>query len=795
MARPYFLAFLVFAAIAVPSLAVRAALKQRSEELVDIQMRLTADQVARRLESFVEARLSPIRILQEQWRANAVRDEQGFRQQVAGLRQHVDGLVAVNWIDPQGVIRWVVPAGPNAAARGKSVREHPVAGPILAAAERTRTLRLSPPLTLFQGGRGFTAYGLLQDPTRQPAGYVNAVFRTQPLVELCLGHELREGFGLKIQDGVGLGLVYETSSEPNERYAVSRPVLIGDRTWMLRLSPSPTVLAPLSTRAPDYLALAGFLLGLALAWTSAAFLKARKLKREQEVQGARLRLILEATTDLVGMSDAQGGVSYLNRAGRRHLEIGEDESLEGKTIADFHPPEVAARVLNEAVPAVIAHGVWESETVLRARSGREFPVSQVLLGHRGAAGELTHMSTIARDLSDAHRRAAEHEALLIKLQEKQRLETMGTLAGGIAHDFNNLLMIVRGFAEVTRVQVGAEPGGPRENLDQILVACDQAKALIAQILTFARRSPSEPEPLELVPLVEGVASLLRATLPLGVAMRLKLGEGGAVYADRSQVQQVVMNLCVNAIHALGDEGVLEVGIRPLNEARAGLPALLPGKAVEIYVFDDGAGMPEDVRARVFDPFFTTRRGSGGTGLGLSVVHGILDSHGGGIEVESEEGTGTTMRVFLPALRLGPPPESPPEPASPSSPAAPGLERVLVVDDQESVRQVLIRGLELEGFHVTTATTPEQALELVKNAASPFSLVLTDLTFESEEVDGVSLARSLEAVSPGLPVVLMTGSTDRNPRELQAAGIREVLLKPFSMTTLGEVVKENLKKSV
>ena len=808
--RPYFFAGLVFLAIALPSLLVRAALNQRSEDLVRLQTTLTGDQVALRLEGFVEARLSPVRILQDQWRANAIHDEETFGKHAAGLRGHVEGLVALNWIDGDGVIRWVVPPGPNAAARGKRLRAHPVAGPVLAAAERSGALRLTPPLTLYQGGRGFTAYVPLQDEQGRPAGYLNAVFRTRPLVELCLAHELEEGFGVSIHDGEAPLYASDAGPAAGEPFAVTRALRVGDRTWSLRLTPAQAVLEPLATLTPDLLALAGILLACAMAWTSAAFLKGRQLRQAEEVERARLHLILEATTDLVGMADAEGRVRYLNRAGRRALGIGDDEPLEGRQISDFHPPEGGA--LAEALPTVVAEGSWQSETVLRSLTGQEFPVSQVVLGHVDAAGELSYISTIARDLTEPRRRAAEHTALLAKVQEKQRIETMGTLAGGIAHDFNNLLMIVRGFSELTLAQLGAEAAqaGPRENLTQILSACDQAKDLIGQILTFARQSPREPEELELVPLVEGVASLLRATLPLGVALRLRLGEGAAVHADRSQLQQVVMNLCVNAVTALGGEGQLEVGIRALEEERAALPDLRPGEAIEVYVKDDGPGMSQEVRARIFDPFFTTRKGSGGTGLGLSVVHGILEAHGGGIEVESTLGEGTTMRAFLPALRVGAAPA--PGAASEVEPriiAGPGLEpspvsspvpspgfrpergRVLIADDQESVVRVLKRSLSLMGYTVTVAVSPAQVRELFALDASAYDILLTDLTFAGDEVDGVDLARDLVEAHPELPVVLMTGSNDRDSDELSAAGVREVLLKPFSMTTLQEVLDEHL----
>jgi len=269
-----------------------------------------------------------------------------------------------------------------------------------------------------------------------------------------------------------------------------------------------------------------------------------------------------------------------------------------------------------------------------------------------------------------------------------------------------------------------------------------------------------------------------------------------------------MNLCVNAVTALGSEGQLEVGIRPLQEERPALPDLRLGETVEVYVRDDGPGMSSEVRSRIFDPFFTTRKSSGGTGLGLSVVHGILEAHGGGIEVESTPGAGTTMRVYLPALRLGPGPEAPasapppaggastpPAPTSPApTPPAPtsGRTRVLIADDQQSVLQVLQRSLVVMGYSVTTARSPAEVHELLADDPSAYDILLTDLTFEGEEVDGVALARDLLESAPELPVVLMTGSNDREAEELSAAGIREVLLKPFSLEALGEVLQQHSK---
>ena len=312
-------------------------------------------------------------------------------------------------------------------------------------------------------------------------------------------------------------------------------------------------------------------------------------------------------------------------------------------------------------------------------------------------------------------------------------------------------------------------------------------------------------------MVESTAALLRPTLPATVELRLKLDpEAPAIHADRSQLQQLVMNLCVNAVNALGSGGVIEVGVRPATDERvlASHEGLRLGESLELYVRDDGAGMSAEVRARIFDPFFTTRRSEGGSGLGLSVVHGVVEDHGGAIEIETERGAGTTLRVFLPAAPIketpargapeqgaARPPELPGEPepqtAPPPDPTSTPPRELLIVDDQASLRAVLQRGLELYGYRVTVADTPQAALVLTRTRETPFDLVLTDLDFGEATDDGLSLARDLADESRSLPLVLMTGSIDRRPEEGLQVGVSAVIHKPFELSELDRLIRSLL----
>ena len=297
------------------------------------------------------------------------------------------------------------------------------------------------------------------------------------------------------------------------------------------------------------------------------------------------------------------------------------------------------------------------------------------------------------------------------------MEAVGTLAGGIAHDFNNILAAIIGFTEMALDDV--DQGSQLErNLQRVLKSGMRARDLVKQILAFSRITAKERKPLQLSTAVEEALKLLRASLPSTVDLRFMVdNESGAVLADPTQIQQIVMNLCTNAVQAMEDRGLLKLTLsdfnfKSLREAPA--PEMEPGAYVRFSVSDTGHGMSKEVMEHIFDPFFTTKGPGQGTGLGLSVVHGIVKSHDGAITVESEPGKGSTLTVYLPRLERKTASETDKEASVPT-----GNERILFIDDEELIVEMaegMLKGL---GYHVVPKTHGREALDLFK--ANPRSV--------------------------------------------------------------------------
>jgi len=402
----------------------------------------------------------------------------------------------------------------------------------------------------------------------------------------------------------------------------------------------------------------------------------------------------------------------------------------------------------------------------------------------------------AYGLDITERKKAEKEKMELELQlsQKQKMEAIGTLAGGIAHDFNNILGAMQGYVELSLDDL-TEDSAVRDNLEQILSCIGRAAKLVKQILTFSRKDQQEEEkePIQISSIIKEVLGMLRSSLPATIKISRKIhADSSMVLADSTQIHQVLVNLCTNASHAMqGADGLLEVSLEDVNfesETRIGNEHLGSGNYVKISISDSGCGMEKEVMERIFEPFFTTKKVNEGTGLGLSVVHGIIKSHNGEITVSSTPGEGTTFDIFLPKIENG-------DIKKPQLSKSTTKERevILLVDDEEMMVDVTRQILERLGFDVVAKTSSIDALEAFQEEPDRFDLVITDQVMPN--MTGTQLARELISVRPDISIILCSGFPENVcPEELKSIGIKEFIAKPISRKEIATIIRKVLDKS-
>ena len=395
---------------------------------------------------------------------------------------------------------------------------------------------------------------------------------------------------------------------------------------------------------------------------------------------------------------------------------------------------------------------------------------------------------LQEDITQRERTAVERLRIEEKLRQAQKLEAIGTLAGGIAHDFNNILAGIIGFADLG-IQDAANPAAATANFTEILKAGGRARDLVRQILAFSRHRDQDRKPLDLEENVRDALRLLRATLPATVEIISEFEPGTPkVLADSVQIHQIVTNLATNAWHALGDRTGhirVQLSIFAVDADFAHThPDLRPARYVRLSVSDNGCGMDSATAARIFEPFFTTKEPGRGTGLGLSVVHGIMKSCDGAISVYTKPGDGTTFHLYFPALDFDAPGSTEAEPAL----IAGSGQRVLFIDDEPVLNLLGERFLTRLGY--VPVIERDAIAAIARFREQPFDLVITDLTMP--QLSGIDLARRLWEIRPGTRIILTTGYTATldTPRAREI-GFRELLLKPYSIQALGDCLQRAL----
>jgi PAS domain S-box-containing protein len=539
-----------------------------------------------------------------------------------------------------------------------------------------------------------------------------------------------------------------------------------------------TSLSPL--RGPD-----GRIIGIAGVGRDLTRLHTEIRRRsDAESEATRWAYIFERAAWGVAIVSADGQrLEAVNPAYAR-MHGYEPEDLRGRLVRDLYPPRRHAELPAQLQRTGLrGHHIWESEH--QRKDGSVFPALVDVAAITDAAGRVACYAETVRDLTESKR--AEEQ-----VRQAQRTDIVGRLAGGVTHDFNNLLMVILGFADL--LAAGLEQDDDRlADVAEIRKAAERASGLARQLLTIGRPTIAPRQLLDLNGIVRDLDPLLRPLVPASIRVRLQLAPAlGAIAAERGQMEQVVVNLVLNARDAMPDGGELVIETREVRvdnglEAWAGTE-LSTGEYVMLAVRDTGAGMDENTRARLFEPFFSTKTSSRNAGLGLSTVHAIVTQAGGHVAVESALGNGTTFQICLPKVAPASPPVVSAHPVAPSG----GTECVLVVEDEPGVRTLAGRTLAGLGYTVLEAENGREALRVARQYPGPIDLVITDVVMP--ELGGVELVEALASERPEAGILVMSGylDPDNASEAIREAGL-PFLPKPFGPENLGKAVRAVLDR--
>jgi PAS domain S-box-containing protein len=507
---------------------------------------------------------------------------------------------------------------------------------------------------------------------------------------------------------------------------------------------------------------------------------------------AFLQNLMDAMPHPVFYKDAGGRYLGCNRAFEQFFGTLRKDIV-AKTVYDLSPKDLADQYASADQDLLSNPGTQSYEAAIQSTDGLRHEVIFHKATFCSADGRLAGLIGSVLDVTKLKRAEEERRRAETQLLQAQKMEALGTLAGGIAHDFNNILGIIFGYTELALWSIPDNLPATKK-LDEVLKAANRAKDLVQQILAFSRQGEKEKKPVQVSLIFKDALRMLRAIIPSTIDIRSDISSRSTILGDPTQIHQVLMNLCTNAVHAMRDQGgtlevtLADVFLEPNVSDR--YSDLQEGLHVQLIVKDTGHGIDPAIMDRIFDPFFTTKEIGVGTGLGLAVVHGIVKDHGGEIEVESERGKGTIFEVLFPAA------ESPgsSDAVEPSLPR--GHEHILVVDDEPGLAAAMGDMLESLGYETSCRTSSLEALEtfLHQHGNQPFDLVITDMTMPT--MTGLGFARELLRLNPELPIIICTGFSEHiNPERIGKLGIKGFLMKPVTLRDLAVLVRGVLDETV
>jgi two-component system cell cycle sensor histidine kinase/response regulator CckA len=495
-----------------------------------------------------------------------------------------------------------------------------------------------------------------------------------------------------------------------------------------------------------------------------------------EEQYYRLSRAVEQSPVSIVITDLEGRAQYVNskftEVSGHTLEDLIEKNIE--VLRDGHPDEDAYQ---EFWKALLAGGEWRGELATRRSNHGTVWESVKVSCMRNPTGEITNFLCLREDISE--RKKLEHE-----LRQAQKMESLGTLAGGIAHDFNNLLAIINGYAEFC-MNGNADAAVLEKSLREIHRASQRASGLVRQILTFSRKNEVKFAPIDLNQQVRDLVMLLSETFPRTITFQFALQEGlPPLMADQNQVQQIILNLCVNARDAMPSGGVITISTSShTRDNLKHLGEITSHAYARLQIRDSGVGMTPEVKQRIFEPFFTTKPAHQGTGLGLAVVYGIVTNHQGHLEVESTPGVGSSFNIYLPLVMSATLAPS----AAVNSDFPGGTESLLIVDDEDSLRTLLAAAFARKGYKTATASNGLEAIEMVGDTIHHYDLILLDLNMPG--ASGLEVMKIIRLCRPRTKVLVISGHITAEARvEFQKLGHREFVQKPYRLDELGRHIR-------
>lgn len=507
-------------------------------------------------------------------------------------------------------------------------------------------------------------------------------------------------------------------------------------------------------------------------------------ERKQNEDRLQLQAMLaDQITDIITITDMAGKIVYINEAGKKILERDMDE-LEESTVHIFGEDPAEGASQQEIIENTIKKGGWQGIVVNFDKHGKKHVLDCRTFIVRDENGNPAAMCGISTDITEKKR-------LEDQLRQSQKLEAVGTLAGGIAHDFNNILGIILGNAELAKLCMAEENSRIENNVDQIIETCLRGKQVIRQLLDFSRQAEQTKFSLTLGPLIKESIKMLRPLIPANIDIRQSFKDDTAkALVDPAQVHQIIINLCTNAYQAMSERGgTIDIAHDTViinSKTTDQFEKLEPGRYIRLRISDTGAGIAPENLGRIFDPYFTTKESGTGTGLGLSVVHGIVKNLKGAVTVSSKLSKGTTFTILIPVTDA----ETEKDILSESTELPVGKERVLFVDDERHLAIIGRDMLEELGYHASFANSSTEAIDMISSRPDQFDLVITDMAMP--HMTGIEMAWEIFKIRPDMPMILCTGhNKDIDEEKAKKMGFKAFLMKPVNMNLLAFAVRRVL----